>query len=127
MKAVIIPADREQSARIVDEKLNLTYLQGVVGGLIEAVSLERVLTDTGMKEVEATVFVKRGGEADRFAVNHRATDLCAVMIGGWFRDVIMGDVIVVGVPDDEGAETPCPENVISIIETWGWLDREEGA
>lgn len=125
MKAVIIPADSNLPARIVEAKMNLDYYQGVVGGLIEGVSIERVLTDTGMKSVEATVYVNEEGKLIGLPVNPRATDLCAVTIGGWIRDVIMGDVIVVGPPDDEGETLPVPENVIEIIREWGWLTEEK--
>lgn len=121
MKAVIIPADGSQVARIVDEKLDLKYMQGVVGGYIEAVDVDVILTDTGKKQTNATVFVNEEGKLIRLPVNPRATDLCAIAIGGWVRDVIAGDVIVVGQPDAEGETTPVPANIIKAVEDWGWL------
>ena len=121
MKAVVIPADSACPARVVDEKLTLAYLQGVVGGLIEAVNISRVLTDSGMATVLATVFVHEEGKLIGLPVNPRATDLCAVTIGGWVRDVIVGDVIVVGPPGPHGEETPCPDGIVAIVDEWGWL------
>ena len=122
MHAVKIPADGTKPATIVDEELDLRYLQEAVGGMIEAVNIERVLTDTGTKTVDATVFVNEEGKLIGLPVNPRATDLCALKIGGWIHDVINGDVIVVGPPGPEGEETPCPKKVIAIIREWGWFE-----
>ena len=78
MKAVIIPADSRTPVRLVDAELTLDYLQGAVGGLIEAVNIEEVLTDEGRKDVDATVFVNEEGKLLGLPVNSRATDLCAL-------------------------------------------------
>lgn len=121
MKAVIVPADSARPAQVVDAQLTLDYLQGVVGGLIEAVNLYQVLTDSGRRHVDATVFVNEEGKLIGLPVNPRATDLCALAIGGWVRDVICGDAIVVGPPGPEGEETPCPDEIVSIVGEWGWL------
>jgi hypothetical protein len=122
MKAIVIPADGNCPARVVDEKLTLDFLQGAVGGLIEAVCICQVLTDSGMQSVDCTCLVNEDGKLDGLPVNARATDLAAVAIGGWVRDVIVGDVIVVGPPDSDGEETACPDQVIDIVRVWGWLD-----
>ena len=121
MRAIIVPADSSNPAQVVDEHLSLDYLQGVVGGLIEAVNLHQVLSDSGRHNVDATVFVNEEGKLIGLPVNPRATDLCALAIGGWVRDVICGDVIVVGPPGPEGEETPCPDEIVSIVDDWGWL------
>jgi hypothetical protein len=121
MKAVIVPADSQSPAQVVDAQLTLDYLQGVVGGLIEAVHLDQVLTDSGRRDVDATVFLNEEGKLIGLPVNPRATDLCALAIGGWVLDVICGDVIVVGPPGPEGEETPCPDEIVSIVAEWGWL------
>ena len=121
MKAVIVPANSTQPAQVVDEKLTLDYLQGVVGGLIEAVCISQVLTDSGMKEVDCTVFVNEEGKLIGLPVNARATDLCAVAIGGWIRDIVVGDVVVVGPPDGNGDETAVPDQIVEIVDEWGWL------
>jgi hypothetical protein len=121
MKAVVIPADSTCPARVEDERLTLDYLQGVVGGLIEAVNIDQVLTDNGRKNVDCTMFVRETGKLDGLSVNARATDLAAIAIGGWIRDVVVGDVIVVGPPGPHGEETPCPDRIISIVDEWAWL------
>ncbi len=71
MKAIVIPADASCPARVVDERLTLDYLQGIVGGLIEALNIERMLTDSGMKQIDATVFLNEEGKLLRLPVNAR--------------------------------------------------------
>ncbi len=88
---------------------------------IEAVRLDEVLTDAGRKLVEATVFVSETGKLDMLPFNSRATDLCALKIGGWYRDVIVGDVVVLGQVDDDGDETPVPDAVVKLARRLGWL------
>jgi hypothetical protein len=35
--------------------------------------------------------------------------------------VICGDAIFVGPLGPEGEETPCPDEIVSIVGEWGWL------
>jgi hypothetical protein len=121
MKALVIPADSNQAARVVDVDIDLAWLQARVGGLIEAVRMDEVLTDAGRRVVEATVFVSETGKLDKLRRNSRATDLCALKIGGWRCDVIVGDVVVLGQVDDEGDETPLPDAIVKLARSWGWL------
>lgn len=121
LTALVIPADSSQPARVVTEEIDLAYLQYVVGGLIEPIDLTRVLTDNGPLRVTATVFVNEEGKLAGLPLNSRATDLCAFRIGGWECDVVVGDVIVTGQPDDDGENTGCPAKLINIVRNWGWL------
>ena len=72
MKALLIPADSDQVARVVDADINLSWLQARVGGLIEAVRVDEVLTDAGRKLIEATVFVNEEGKLAMLPLNSRA-------------------------------------------------------
>ena len=120
MKAIVIPADGSP-AKLVDDTIDLKYMQGVVGGLIECVAIYEILTDAGRKHVEADLFVNEEGKLIGLPTNPRATDLAALTIGGWVHDVIKGDVIVTGQPDNEGRNTDVPQSVINIVRNWGWL------
>jgi hypothetical protein len=121
MRALLVPADSNQVASVVDADIDLAWLQARVGGLIEAVRLDEVLTDAGRKLVEATCFVNEEGKLTMLPLNTRATDLCALAIGGWYRDVIVGDAVVLGQVDDDGADTPVPDVIVRLARRWGWL------
>lgn len=121
LRAVVIPVDgpvRIETAPSGDDRLQ--YLQGIVGGYIEAVNVQEVLTDRGRRRAPATVWVNEEGKILGLPINPRATDLCAATIGGWFADVICGDVVVLGPPDQRGDETTCPDVIVDIIDEWAW-------
>jgi hypothetical protein len=119
MKALRIPTDG--SAEVVDVDVTLDWLQTQVGGMIEVVRVDRILTDAGNRNVECSVIVNEEGKLSGLPVNYRATDLCAAAIGGWINDVIVGSVCVLGPVDDEGEETAVPDAVVRIARGWGWL------
>jgi len=122
MKVLRIPV--AGPVEIVDVHVDLAWLQAQVGGLIERIHVEAVLTDSGRREVDATVWLNEEGKIIRLPINPRATDFCALTIGGWIFDVICGDVVIVGPPGPEGEETPVQDAVIDIVRAWGWLESE---
>ncbi len=69
-----------------------------------------------MKQAAATCFVHEDGKLLQLPANARATDLCAVTIGGWVRDVI-----VVGPHGPHGEEMAVPDRIVAIVDEWGWL------
>lgn len=119
MKALRIPTDGR--AEVVDVDVTLDWLQAQVGGLIEVVHLDRVLTDSGRRRVDADVYLNEDGKGLMLPLNAKATDLCALAIGGWVRDVIVGSIVVLGCPDEDGEDTAVPDAVIRIAKNWGWL------
>jgi len=119
MRALLLPC--EGIATVVDVPVDLAWLQARVGGLIEPVRLDQILTDRGRVLVEATMFVNETGKNDMLPLNPRATDMATLAIGGWFHDVIMGDVVVLGQVDDEGDETPVPDKLVAAVRAWGWM------
>lgn len=122
MRALRIPV--ADDVEVVDVDITLDWLQAQVGGLIEHVYVYEVLTDRGRRPVDACVWLNEEGKLERLPVNPRATDFCALAIGGWFRDVIVGDVVIVGPPGPEGEETPVQDAVVDIVRDWGWLTAE---
>lgn len=125
MRALRIPVDGD--VQVVDVDITLSWLQEQVGRYIEPVYVDQVLTDRGRREVDACVYVNEEGKLNGLPVNPRATDFCALTIGGWFRDVIVGDVVIVGPPGREGEETPVPDDAIAVVREWGWLADAEVA
>lgn len=123
MRALFIPVDGD--VHVVDSDITLSWLQEQVGGYIQPVYVAQVLTDRGRREVDACVYVNEEGKLNGLPINPRATDFCALAIGGWRRDVIVGNVVVIGPPGPEGEETPVPDDVVDVVREWGWLsDRE---
>lgn len=118
--AIVVPADGSP-ARIETKEWTLDELQAGVGGYIEAVDIAQVLTDAGLKTVNATMFVNEEGKLIGLPVNPRATDFAARTIGGWFSDVILGDVVIIGQPDDEGETQSVPQAAINVVKNFGWL------
>jgi hypothetical protein len=119
MRALRIPTDGR--VELVDVDVTLEWLQHQVGGMIEVVHVDQILTDAGRRSVDADVYLNEDGKGLMLPLNHKATDLCALAIGGWYRDVIVGSVVVLGSPDDEGEDTAVPESVVRIARNFGWL------
>jgi hypothetical protein len=84
----------DNTVSVVDREVDLTYLQGVVGGYIEGVTLSL--------ETRQVMIVNEEGKIKQLPVNAIATALYQHVMG--IYDVIMGDVAVLGY-DDEGENT----------------------
>lgn len=92
MKGIKITSDKALSIVEVD---GLAGYQAIVGGLIEPVTLNRGADDT--------LYLNEEGKIIGLPVNSIATDL-ALNVLQW-RDVIVGDVVIVGPLDEEGYDT----------------------
>lgn len=104
MRVLIIPPAGAVEVREIDGKLG--DYQGIVGGYIEAVTLPAGAV--GLVNEEGAL---RGG----LAVNPRATALvgAAGLVSLPFG--IMGVMVCVGAPDENGDETPCPQALLDLF------------
>jgi Domain of unknown function (DUF3846) len=93
--ALIIPAAGDPYAIQLPEDGNaeLAVLQQAVGGYIELVPNPHGVT----------VYCNEEGKLEGLPPNHRATKLFGEWLQPW--DIIAGDVIVCGPPDEEGENT----------------------
>lgn len=98
-KALIIPADEDQPICIKNVE-GLEAYQAIVGGYIEMVSL--TLTLAGEK-CDVALFCNEEGKLSGLPLNRRATEMARIP-----GDFLVGDVFLVGPPDDEGNETDVP-------------------
>ncbi len=104
--AIQIPVEEERPLYKVAIE-NLAGMQAAVGGYIE-------ILDLG--PLTASLVVNEEGKLEKLAINRRATLLFWMLfpsIRG--RDVILGDVLIVGYPDKQGNTTDAPKEVFELL------------
>lgn len=104
IQIIIIPADDNEPVH--PHTLNpkaLTEMQALVGGWLEAVTLQ-----------SATIFMNEEGKLQGLPPNRRATLLWAGLASYPVGDVICGDVFVSGPADRDGEMTRCPEVAVAL-------------
>jgi hypothetical protein len=112
MKTAVIPADTDQPVRFEEvPSIGLDYLQGQVGGCVEAVWIYAT---------NVSVYLHEEGKQLGLPVNKRASRLARRNGAISLLDTIVGDVVIVGPVDDEGYDTGLTEDQAS------WLLKEVG-
>ena len=103
---IVIPAD--ESAPLEFRLFGqITDYQEAVGGWFEAVDLE---------EIPASFFVNEEGKIHNLPQNRRATLMWWVnhrAVHG--KDVLMGDVVLIGLPDDDGDTQDVSGEVVTLL------------
>jgi hypothetical protein len=106
--AIIIPAitDRQCEKREIN-KHELYDYQQIVGGTVDAVELTNP---------PAAIYINDEGKINNMPPNHRATAVLW-MHNENFRgkDIIIGDVLIIGPPDDVGDDTDAPESLLKLL------------
>lgn len=106
LHAVQIPQDEERPLYKVAID-GLSGMQAAVGGYIQVVDL----TPLG-----ASLVLDEEGKLKGKEINRRATLLFWLLFPSVrHRDAIVGDVIVIGAPDDDGNSTDVPEAVTKLL------------
>ncbi|QOH56205.1 MULTISPECIES: DUF3846 domain-containing protein [Rhodococcus] len=108
VQVIVIPADPQFPAfKASIEKGDYRAYQKVVGGPFECIDLDNP---------NVTLFCNEEGKLIGGEFNPRATTLLWTSTPVWRgRDVICGDVVLAGQPDDEGSTTSVPEELITDI------------
>lgn len=103
---IVIPADEDEPIYKQEFK-SLSDYQQAVGGLIEAIDLD---------SPPATIYVNEEGKLQGLPLNRRAT-MISWMHNSSFRgkDVIKGDAVLVGPPDDEGKTLAVPQAYVFLL------------
>jgi hypothetical protein len=105
-QAIVIPASGP--IEIIELDDTLEQLQGIVGGLIQALPVPDFICPGG----RATVYVNEEGKYDPdCAPNMRATDFLVPGVGLFWGDFIAGPMIVAGFDPRTGNHAPLPEAV----------------
>jgi hypothetical protein len=85
----------------VIEDISLETLQAKVGGWVQAIDLDEVVT----------LWVNEEGKLNRLPVNSFATALWSVVFGEG-TDIIVGDIVLTGGTDEEGETLGLEEDFI---------------
>lgn len=109
LTAIVIPADERQPIRLQEiEPHDLNAYRQIVGGYLEAVTLERPA---------ATLYLNEEGKLDGLPINPRATALAWVH-SSYLRnaaDVLVGPVFIVGPPDQNGDDLTAPIELVNLL------------
>lgn len=105
---VITPGDATAVRQTID--LDLSALQGLVGGYLEAISFDRTLGAVYINEEGKLRGLPYNAVGDLF-VTTALDRVGRTLIGG---DMIVGPIVVVGPPDSEGDETSVTEAAVDL-------------
>ena len=105
-KGIFIPLDQEQPLEVRDFA-GLSDYQSAVEGLIEPMDLDRP---------DSTLYVNEEGKLVRLEQNRRAT-LILWLHNSRYRgaDIILGNAVLIGQPDEEGDTQDVPEDLINLL------------
>jgi hypothetical protein len=100
--AIVIPADREQPLRVEEiEQGGLAHCQRLVGGYIQVINLDNP---------PCSMYLNEDGKVQELPLNKRATAVMWVHNPVFFEhDIIVGDALITGPPDDQGYDTDVPK------------------
>lgn len=101
--ALVIPAQGAPYKAEIPTNKELEELQRLVGGFIEYVPVY----DEEQKEVGLSLFCNEEGKIDGLPVNLRATHYFGFALQK--GDVLVGDIVIMGPPDDDGETLPLDE------------------
>jgi hypothetical protein len=104
--AIQIPHDEDRPLYKVEVN-GLSSMQAAVGGLIQAIDLG---------PLHATFFVNEEGKLEQQPINRRATLMWWLLFpSARHMDVIVGEALMVGHPDEQGNSTDVPEAVTKLL------------
>ncbi|WP_402843636.1 DUF3846 domain-containing protein [Microbacterium sp. GXS0129] len=105
VEGLYIPADDSEAVEI-RELEKLEDYQAAVGGWIEAVDVP---------SLGVTIYVNEEGLRRRLPFNPRASFLWWFHGPGAHQAMLVGDAIIVGIPDENGDGTDVPEEVVGLL------------
>jgi hypothetical protein len=104
MKAIAITTNGEIAFIEMNESDSMyEKMKNFIGGWAEAVGLKNL----------GHMYVNEDGKRLDLPINHMATAVYSAFTG--ISDIIVGNVMIFGMPDDEGQETSVSEELISIF------------
>ncbi|WOI90199.1 DUF3846 domain-containing protein [Rhodococcus qingshengii] len=109
ISGIFIPHDEEEPLRTVEfEQGDYKAIQGFIGGTFGVINIERPAL--------SSIFVHDDGKIIGLPLNRRATMLLWASDSKWRHfDAIMGDALVLGIPDDEGETMGVPAELDELL------------
>ena len=108
VRAIVVPADPDEPLRELDTSVP-DAVGTAVGGFMEAVDL----FDLGI-----TIYVNESGLLQHLSFNSRTSFLWwHYALGGRRRSTLVGDAVIVGLPDEDGADTEVPSATWELLHT----------
>lgn len=105
-KGIYLPAD-ELAPLEVREFADFMDYQSAVGGLFDVVDLP---------DLNATIYVNDEGLVIGLPMNARATNLWWMCVpAARNASILVGDAVIIGMPDDEGADTDIPDELLRAL------------
>jgi hypothetical protein len=105
-KGIFIPADEDRPLEIRNFD-GLSDYQTAVGGLIEPMNLDRP---------SSTLYLNEEGKLIGLPKNRRSTLLLWLHNTRWRgADVLKGDAVLIGSPDDDGETQDVPDELVTLL------------
>jgi len=102
VKGVVLTTEGQQIDIEFEQDTSLKTLQDAVGGFIQCVDL-----------LGLTMWINEEGKIDNLPFNPFATILWEAAFGK--TDLILGDIVLTGLPDDEGNLTSIPQSFVDLV------------
>lgn len=102
VKGVIMTTEGQQIDVEFEQDSSLKTLQESVGGYVQAIDL-----------LGLTMWINEEGKIENLPFNPFATILWEAEFGK--TDLILGDIVLTGQPDDEGFTTSIPQSFVDLV------------
>lgn len=108
IRCIVIPADLEVEIDTLEFfEGDLSAMQGLVGGLVQAVDLE---------QQKATLWFNESGKIEHLPKNQRATMELWSSDSRWrFQDFVAGNAFITGLSDEDGETTSVPQELVDLM------------
>lgn len=103
MKAITVTTSGEISITDIPDNSRYEKIKDFIGGWLDAVNIGNL----------GYMYINEDGKSLNLPINHMATAIYNAFTG--ISDVIVGNAILFGMPDDEGNETSVSEELISLF------------
>ncbi|QEX10911.1 DUF3846 domain-containing protein [Rhodococcus erythropolis] len=108
IRCIVIPVDLDAAVDTLEFfEGDLSAMQGLVEGLVQAVDLE---------QQKATLWFNESGKIEHLPKNQRATMELWSSDSRWrFQDFVAGNAFITGLSDEDGETTSVPQELVDLM------------